>query len=380
MKKNILSRRSLLRGTGAIFSAAVLRPLAKGGEPAIGPVMNRLSEYMAAAAGRAVGDDVMAHAKQHILDTFAAMISGTQLAPGRFALSFARAHDGGTAATVAGSNIVCGAIDAATTNGILAHADETDDYAPIGTHPGSSIVPAALAAGEQAGIGGTRFARAVTLGYDLANRVAVMLGEQTFSYVNHKSIITATGTFGAAAAASCAAGLNAQQMRWVMDYAAQQASGLAAWQRDTDHIEKAFVFAGIPARNGVTAALMVQGGANGVDDILSGRDNYLDAYAPGANAAILVDKLGERYEIARTTIKKWTVGGPVQAALDALDTLLKRRPFEPDQVQRLIVTLGPRMGSVVDNSEMPDVCVQHMLAVMLIDKTASFTPRTTSRA
>jgi hypothetical protein len=51
------------------------------------------------------------------------------------------------------------------------------------------------------------------------------------------------------------AGLNAQQMRWILDYSAQQSSGIAAWQRDTEHIEKAFVFAGIPAHNGVTAVL-----------------------------------------------------------------------------------------------------------------------------
>jgi 2-methylcitrate dehydratase PrpD len=38
----------------------------------------------------------------------------------------------------------------------------------------------------------------------------------------------------------------------------------------------------------------------------------------------------------------------------------------------MIVRLGPVMGSVVNNREMPDICVQHMLAVMLIDQTASF--------
>jgi 2-methylcitrate dehydratase PrpD len=334
--------------------------------------MSRLSEYMAAANARALPAEVMAQAKLHILDTFTAIVSGSRLAPGRFAIAFARAHAGEKIATVAGSNVVCGAIDAASANGILAHSDETDDYAPMGTHPGSAIVPAALATGEQFGADGMKFARSVTLGYDLAGRMAPILGGQNFNYLNHKSIHTATGTFGAAAAASSVAGLSAQKMRWVLDYAAQQASGIAAWQRDTDHIEKAFVFAGIPARNGVTSALMVQAGATGVDDIFSGRDNYLDAYMPGASAAPLIEKLGERYEIARTTIKKWTVGGPAQAALDALEVLLKRRKFEPDQVQKLVVTLGPRMGSVVDNREMPDICVQHLLAVMLIDRTASF--------
>ncbi len=76
-------------------------------------------------------------------------------------------------------------------------------------------------------------------------------------------------------------------MRWVLDYAAQQASGIKAWQRDTDHIEKAFVFAGMPARNGVTAVEIVHAGGTGVDDVLSGQDNFLLIYAPQADASRL---------------------------------------------------------------------------------------------
>ena len=63
-------------------------------------------------------------------------------------------------------------------------------------------------------------------------------------------------------------------MRWVLDYTAQQSSGIVAWRRDTDHIEKGFVFGGMPARNGVTSALVVQSGWTGVDDIFSGADNF----------------------------------------------------------------------------------------------------------
>ncbi len=43
-------------------------------------------------------------------------------------------------------------------NGMLAHSDETDDtHAPSLSHPGCSVVPAALAAGEQFGVSGVRF-------------------------------------------------------------------------------------------------------------------------------------------------------------------------------------------------------------------------------
>ena len=90
-----------------------------------------------------------------------------------------------------------------------------------------------------------------------------------------------------------------------MDYAAQQASGIAAWQRDTHHVEKSFVFRGAPARNGVDSALLVHLGANGVDDIFSGSDNFLMAFGPEADPAGLVDGLGERFEVTQTNIKKW---------------------------------------------------------------------------
>jgi 2-methylcitrate dehydratase PrpD len=158
----------------------------------------------------------------------------------------------------------------------------------------------------------------------------------------------------------------------VLDYTAQQSSGIAAWQRDTQHIEKGFVYAGMPARGGVTSALLVQSGWTGVDDIFSGADNFFLAYAPQADPMNLVEKLGERFEVVATDIKRWTVGAPIQAPLDALESLLRRRAFSADDVQQVTVRVARTQGSVVNNCEMPDICLQHMVAVMLIDKTASF--------
>jgi len=127
----------------------------------------------------------------------------------------------------------------------------------------------------------------------------------------------------------------------------------------------------MPARSGVTSALLVHSGWTGVDDILSGEHNFLLANAPHGDPAALIEKLGERYEILRASIKKWTVGTPIQAPLDALEIILKRRPFEAGQVREIIVRMDPRT-SVVNNRDMPDICIQHMLAVMLVDKTVTF--------
>ena len=123
-----------------------------------------------------------------------------------------------------------------------------------------------------------------SLGYDVGTRVVLTMGGASVQSEEHRSTHSIMGIFGAAAAAACAASLNPQQMRWVLDYTAQQSSGIAAWQRDTQHIEKGFVFAGMPARSGVTSALLVESGWTGVDDIFSGADNFFLAYAPQAES------------------------------------------------------------------------------------------------
>jgi len=369
-----MNRRDVLSVTATTAIGIALSParlLAQATGP--GPEMDALSVYMSAAGTRALPTEVMEHAKHHVLDTLASMISGSELLPGQAAQRFISAHGGKGAATIAGTALTAAPGDAALANGVMAHADETDDsHNASRSHPGCAVVPAALAVGEELGIDGARFLRAVTLGYDLGTRVVMSMGGFEFSYESSLATHSIAGTFCAASAAACAAGLDARQMRWALDYTAQQSSGIAAWRRDTDHIEKAFVFGGMPARNGVTSALLVRSGWNGVDDIFTGADNFFQAYAPKAQRGRLVEKLGERYEITLTDIKKWTVGSPIQGPLDAIEAIRSKQPFEADQVRRVTVRLAPSVAVVVDNRDIPDICLQHMVAVMLLDKTVSF--------
>ena len=365
------SRRDLLGRSALALGAAALPFTTRAA--GVSPVMAALSDYMAAAKDRTLPGPVIEHTAHHVLDTVAAMISGSELPPGRAALTLAKAEAGRPVATVVASSTVTGAVDAALVNGVLAHSDETDDsHSASQSHPGASVVPAALAMGEAAGISGRHYLRAVALGYDVGTRMTMALGGSAFRDTTRRSTHAYAGTFGSAAAAGCAAGLDAQRMRWLLDYASQQAGGYAVWGRDTDHIEKGFVFGGMPARNGVTAAMLVRSGWNGVDDVFVDDDNFFQVNAPSADRAVLTARLGERFEIANTDIKKWTVGTPIQAPLDALENIRKRRTFTPSDVKAVAVRLAPSVGSVVDNRDMPDICLQHMMAVMLIDGTASF--------
>jgi 2-methylcitrate dehydratase PrpD len=366
-----LTRRDLLCGGAGLAVASAIPGGASAAGDDAGPVMAKLSIYMSGAGERVLPPTVSEQTKSHILDTMAAMISGSELPPGHQALQFARSVSAGDKiATVVASDIQCGPIEAAIANGALAQADETDDnYSTGGAHPGCAVVPAAFAMGERAGISGTHFLRAVTLGYDVGMRaMKTILGETVLNDTHN-----VVGTFGAAAAAGCVANLNAQQMRWLLDYAAQQAgAGYAVWQRDTAHMEKAFVFGSMGARNGVTAALLMQSGFTGVGDVFSGRDNFFASYAPKADPAGLIEGLGEHYEVSETIIKKWSTGGPVQSPLDAIVSLRQQHPFDANQVERVVVRLSTSAAPKVDNTQSPDLCLQYLVAVMLLDGTVSF--------
>jgi 2-methylcitrate dehydratase PrpD len=375
-----VTRRNLLEWAGlALTAAAVPAPALSAfswppqSTASGATVMNTLSAYMSDAASRPLPEEVVEKTKHHILDTLGAMVSGSKLLPGQRALQFAQAYGGKEISTVVASDIVCAPVEAALTNGMLAHADETDDsHSPSQSHPGCAVVPAAFAAGEQFQISGTHLLRAVALGYDVGTRVTMTLGGQKFEVQSHWSTHSIAPHFGAAAAAACAASLNAQEMRWMLGYTAQQSSGLGAWNRDPDHIQKAFLFGGMNARSGVTSALLVKSGWTGVDDIFSGKDNFFEAYNPNAHPTGLIDKLGERYEVTRTNIKKWPVGSPIQAAIDALELIRKEHPFGASQVQQVKIRLAADEAAIVNNREIPDICVQHMLAVALLDKTVTF--------
>src|SRR4029077_15048448 len=105
------------------------------------------------------------------------------------------------------------------------------------------------------------------------------------------------------------------------------------------------------ARSGLTSALVVHAGWTGVEDILSGTDNFFEAFNQHADPAGLVDKLGERYEVSRTDIKKWTVGSPIQAVLDAMVILQQRHPYDAAQVKSVTLRLAPPETITVNNRD-----------------------------
>lgn len=339
---------------------------------AAGDVTGRLARYMAEARERALPPDVARDASHRILDTLAAMVSGAHLKPGEMAIRYVRSQGGVKEATVLTTDITTSAVNAALANAMFGHADETDDFHPATkAHPGCAVVPAALAMAEREGGSGIELVRAVTLGYDVCCRFLMALGADLVRRT-HRSAEGTSSTMGSVGAAAVLARLDEKGMRHALSYAAQQVSGIWSWVRDAEHVEKAFDFSGMGARNGVTAAIMAQMGLSGVWDVFDCEHNVLQALSTEPNPEEMVADLGKRFFITETAIKPFSVGYPIQAPLDAFLRLYREHRLTLDNVERIVARLPEDGARVVNDRAMPDINCQHIIAVALVKGTVSF--------
>ena len=369
-RRQMPSRRRLLQSAGAIavLAASPIRVALAANDG----VTARLARYMVAARDQALPDAVLKECKHRILDTFGAMVSGSRMNPGIMAVKYVRGLGGEQQASIIGSDFSTTAVNAALANAMSAHADETDDFEPVTkAHPGCSAVPAALAVAEKEGRSGEAFIRAVALGYDLGCRLLMVLGPDLVRGT-HRGAEGTASTFGALGAAASLAQLDEAGMRFAISYSAQQVSGLWSWVKDKDHIEKAFDFAGMGARNGVTAVGVVQAGLTGVDDVLDGTHNLFIALSTDPKPEAMLEGLGSRFYVSETAIKTFSVGYPIQSPLDALLTLRKQYGLTPSNVRSILVKLPTDAMGIVGESAMPDVNCQHLVAVALVKGALSF--------
>ena len=335
-------------------------------------ITGQLAQYMVESREQSLPPDVGQAAKHRILDSIGAIVSGARLRPGELAIRYVRSQGGTLESSVLATDLKTSAVNAALVNGMFGHADETDDFEPVTkAHPGCSVVPAALAMAEKEGSSGEEMLRAVVLGYDLCCRFLLALGPDLVRG-GHRSAEGTSSTMGSAAAAASLAKLDQTGMRYVLSYAAQQVSGIWSWVRDLEHVEKAFDFSGMGARNGVTAATMVQAGFTGVWDVLEGEHNVLEALSPSPQPGEMLQGLGTRFFATETAIKPYPVGYPIQPALDAFFALHRQHDLTVEKVASVTIRLPQDGAGIVNNRSMPDVNCQHMIGLALVDGAVTF--------
>ncbi|MGP9818594.1 MmgE/PrpD family protein [Salinarimonas sp. NSM] len=338
------------------------------------PLTRAIGDHVAGALDRALPEAVREKTRDHLIDTIAATISGTRLPAGEAALRYVRTLGGHPQAAVVGSGgLRTSVVNAALANAMAAHGDETDDFhmASI-THPGCGVVPAAMAIAEAEGRSGADLLAAIAVGYDICGRVPVSV-DCYRQFKAGRGMHALGGMFGATAAAAALMRFTQRQVADAMSFTVQQASGLTCWRRDEAHIEKAFDFAGMPARNGVMSVGMVACGMPGVPDAMTGVNGLFQVNAPaGFDWAAPWADLATRPEVLSSSIKKWSVGSPGQAALDAVTALIAAHDPAPDEIEEIVIHLPDDVSHIVDEGGAPNVNIRHLVAVCLVDRGLTF--------
>jgi 2-methylcitrate dehydratase PrpD len=329
-----------------------------------------ISAYIANIRTAPVDPEFLELGKRHILDTLAAAVSCKDLEPAMLGRKYALAKsaDAKNGATMLATKERVGLVDAAFGSAMIVHGSEINDFIPSAfVQPGPAVVGVAFALAENRGGSGHDVLRACVAGYELCGRLPKALGVRTLydsGLANHGI----GPCFGAAATAASMLNLPAEKVALVMSYAAQQASGSWQWLLDNDHVEKTFVFAGVGARNGIEAALMVEAGYTGVTDCFDNPGGYMNhkAFADGADhdPFYLIEDLDTRSEFHHTAYKRYPVGGPTQPAVQALLELLPQT--SPETVESIVMEM-PGRWEAFRNAEMPALNLRYLASIILID-------------
>lgn len=344
--------------------------------PAPSTISARLIRFIAGSATAAWPEDVLELGRRHILDTIAAIIACGERESARLARAYAMRHSGHAehGAPLLGSSLRASLPDAVFASAMTAHGAEINDFCPSAfVQPGPAVVSAGLCAAAIDHPTGAALLRAIIAGYELTCRIPKALGIERGRQLGYSSHAYGP-VFGAAATLASLRRYDDATIDHMLSYCAQQASGSMQWLLDEGHVEKSFVFAGMPARNGVSAALLAESGFTGVRaalDVPAGwfRSPMFAVDGSDFDPEYLVADLDVRFELPLVAYKRFPVGGPTQPVVQAMLELTTRVRSAD------IVSIEIEMPSAVRvfaNAKMPALNLPYLCAVIAIDGGLAF--------
>ena len=232
-------------------------------------------------ASLASAPEAVLQARLCLIDTLACMLAArSDPLPGVIAGALVRSGASGPATTIV-SGVALAAGAAALVNGAAAHVLDFDDYEiPGSTHPSAPIVPGLLALSDLREVSLGSLLAAYLAGYD----AIVCCGRALGGYNHYLAGWHATATIGplgAAAAAGRLIGLDGAQTAMALALASSSSGGLKL--QFGSHAKP--LHAGLAARAGLEAALMVEAGVTASTTLAEGPHGFLALYGSGGAAA-----------------------------------------------------------------------------------------------
>jgi 2-methylcitrate dehydratase PrpD len=289
-------------------------------------------------------DRVPAHAvertKDLVLDHLGVSLYGTALPWTAMVRDLVLAESGEAQSTIYGSRRVPMRA-AALVNGAAAHAIELDDtHDESLSHPGSAVIPAALAVAEHVDRSGGEFLAAVVAGYEAQCRVGSAIGHDLLSRGFHPP--STCGVYGATAAAGRILGLNAATMVSAIGSATSMISGTLQFTEDPAGTMIKRLHTGLAAERGVMSALLAQKGFLGPRQGIEGRYGFAKVFTGREGLGRITQDMGERFEIERITVKLYACCKLFHSMLEAIGNCRSERAFAAADVAA-IEPFGPRL-------------------------------------
>ncbi len=232
------------------------------------------------------------------------------------------------------------AINAALANAACAHALDMDDGHRFGAlHPGTVVIPAALAAAELAEASTGQFIAGVVAGYEIMIRIGMATNPSSLNRGFHTT--GQAGTFGAAAACSCILGLSEQETVGALSLAGLQSAGLLQVNHDPIGAKAKPLNPARAASSGLLAASLARKGVQGPAAIFEGEDGYLQACADDVNSELLTGGLGSTYEILNVYNKFYAACRHTHGPIDAAISLRRHGWTNVDEIEKVIVKTYP---------------------------------------
>lgn len=319
--------------------------------------------------------EAVAKAKHCLMDYVGYTSCGYEARPARILGATLREMGGTQEATVIGKSWRLPAVNAAFLNGATGHMMELDDtHRGTQSHPGDSVLPAALAMAERGRATGRALITAIVAGYEAAIRVgeAVMPSHYTRGW--HPS--GTMNTFGAAVAAGKLLSLDEASLTQGMSIAAGQAAGNFAHLQERGMMKD--FNPGRAAANGVLAALLAKRGFTGSSDAVENRRGFGALYSDTFHPNELTNGLGGPPKILEVAHKPFPGCRHLHSSRDALLGILseacKDGPLRLEEVRKVTASIFSTGAAYVDDpvpwapgkgSYGPNFSVQFNLALVL---------------
>ena len=299
----------------------------------------KLAEFCAGVSLERLPAEVVDKAKLCVLDFFANVYGSLELEAVSRIVSYIRSLGGPETATALGCGFKTGIHNAAFLNGTTAEAIEGQDGLRFGgNHPGTAVIPAALAVAESLGLGGREVIEAVVAGYEAASRpAAAMHPHHTLAGF----LPTGTcGAFGAAAAASKLMGHDGEGMLNSLGNAGYL-SPLSMAEHLMGGYTSKIVQGGQAASAGLTAAGLAGAGITGAPYVLEGSHlgGGFTQITSRSEPALerIVERLGEHFSIMDVYFKPYSACRHTHGAAQATLELVDKEDLEPQDIEAVDV-------------------------------------------